>query len=164
MQEILNEISLSLFYIVIIAILIENLVNEKYKKYIDVFLGLTVSMVLVAPIIEKTDYLKFEFEKSLQRIENEFNQQGVYSSEIYRQALIQEYKSRLKDDIEDNVKDKCGKEIHIVEINIYENMDSPDFGKAYEVIIEGEYDNKVVEIISNKYRVRKDKIYFQKLR
>ncbi|ADQ07450.1 Sporulation stage III protein AF [Caldicellulosiruptor hydrothermalis 108] len=164
MQEILNEIALSLFYIVIIAILIENLVNESYRKYINIFLGLTVSMVLIAPIVENSDFLKFEFHKSLQRIESEFNQQGIYSQDIYREALVQEYKSKLKDDIEDNVRDICGKEIQIVEMHIYENMDSPDFGKVDEIKIEGEYDGKVVEIISNKYHVRKDKIYFQKLR
>lgn len=164
MQEILNEIALSLFYIVIIAILIENLVNESYRKYINVFLGLTVSMVLIAPIVENSDFLKFEFQKSLQRIESEFNQQGIYSQDIYRQALVQEYKSKLKDEIEDNVRDICGKKIQIVEMHIYENMDSPDFGKIYEIKIEGEYDGKVVEMISNKYHVRKDKIYFQKLR
>jgi stage III sporulation protein AF len=164
MQEVLNEIGLSLFYIVIIAILIENLVNERYRKYINVFLGLIVSMVLIAPIVQKSDFLKFEFQKSLQRIESEFNQQGIYSQDIYREALVQEYKSKLQDEIKDDVSSTCEKEIQIVEMNIYENMDSPDFGKINEIKIEGEYDGKVVEIISNKYHVRKDKIYFQKLR
>lgn len=39
-------------------------------------------------------------------------------------------------------------------------MDLFDFGKVYEIKIEGEYDGKVVEIILNKYYVCKDKIYF----
>jgi len=164
MQEILNEVALSLFYIVIIAIFIENLVNENYRKYINVFLGLTVSMVLIAPISENSEFLKSEFQKSLQRIESEFNQQGIYSQDIYRQALVQEYKSKLKDDIEDNVRDICGKEVQVVNISIYEDIDSHDFGRLKEIKIEGEYDRKVVEIISNKYHVRKDRIYFQKLR
>lgn len=78
MQEIFNEIVFFLFYIVIIVILIENLVNESYRKYINVFLGLIVSMVLIVFIVENFDFLKFEFQKSFQRIESEFNQQGIY--------------------------------------------------------------------------------------
>jgi len=164
MQEILNEVALSLFYIVIIAIFIENLVNENYRKYINVFLGLTASMVLITPILENSEVLKFEFQKNLKKIESEFNQQGVYSQDIYRQALVQEYKNKLKDDIEDNVREICGKEIQVVNMSIYEDIDSHDFGRLKEIKIEGEYDRKVVGIISNKYHVPKDRIYFQKLR
>lgn len=164
MPDFISQIITNLFYIVIVILIFEVLVPEGYRKYVEIFLGICIVLIILTPLIDSSRNLRFQYAESINKFENEFKEKEIYSEDIYRQSLIAEYKDKLKEDIKKKIKSETGIDIEIVAIKICEDFNTPHFGKIEDIKIKGGYDKKIVDILKNQYSVDRDKIKFEEVR
>jgi len=163
-QDFINQTVTNLFYIVIVILIIEVLIPENYRRYIDIFLGICIVLIIFTPILEKSENLKFQFMESINKLEDEMKEKKIYSEDLYKQSLVDEYKDRLKEDIKKKIEAETGMDVEIVLLKICEDLNMPKFGRVEKIKIKGDYNEKIVNILKNQYGMSKDKIEFEEVK
>lgn len=163
-QDFISQMVANLFYIVIVILILEVLIPESYRKYIEIFLGICIVLIILTPILERSGNLKLQYMESINKLEGEFKERKIYSEDLYKQSLVDEYKDRLKEDIKKKIKAEIGMDVEIVLLKICEDLNMPQFGRIEKIKIKGDYNEKIVNILKNQYGMSKDKIEFEEVK
>jgi len=163
-QDFVSQTVANLFYIVIVVLIVEVLIPENYRKYIEVFLGICIVLLILTPILEMSGNLKLQYIENINKLENEFKEKKIYSEDLYKQSLVDEYKDRLKEDIKKKIEAETGMNVEIALLKISEDLNQPQFGKIEKIKIKGDYNEKIVDILKNQYGISKDKIEFEEVK
>lgn len=163
-QDYIIQIISNLFFIVVIMLIVDILVPDDYKHYIEIFMGICIVLMLISPILDISNDLKLQYFKKLNETETGFISSNIYSKEMYKDSLIKEYKEKLESDIKNNISFKTGKQVEIVSLQIYDNLDLKNFGQIKNIVIKGEYDAKIANILKNEYETDKQNIVFEEVK
>jgi len=151
------------FFVVILSMFIGIIIPEDYKKYINVYIGICILIILLNPFLELNKNLKIDFFKQIYMVENDIAKNSSNNVDMYRKMVIEEYKSKLINQIKENIKNNIGLDIQIEDVVINENIDSKDFGKIIKIIIQGKHNEEICRFLNEKYMVEKSMVIFKEV-
>lgn len=143
---------------------LDLLTPQDYKKYINLFLGLCITLTLLSPVIDISKNFKNDLTKEILSFSKKFDNKNSIDSHSYAKNIINELKKRIVEDIKVKVKNKYGKDIVIEDIEINEDIKSNQFGKIISITINQKFSKELVEYLSTEYLIESKSIFFKEVK
>ena len=177
-MEYLIEIVKKLAVFYVLSTFLMNMVNdEKYKKYISMFVGIVIIIILIRPVgrllsLDIKFCNLFDYNQTIQ-MSNELKNEIVLADEKMKEELLAEFNEKVKSDIDEYIR-KYNVKLSDIKIEINSDGEiismflyiSKSFQTPSVDIILEEYnpskDLVVIEIkkyISEVYKINKNNIY-----
>lgn len=187
MEVVLSWVRTLVIYLILIAVILNIIPSDQYRKYVRLFLGLILTILIARPLLGlfREDSLLNGYLEYYQIITNK--ESGIPEleqvEEQQRSAIIEAWKTQIREDLEVSANEK-GWHITEMEINLsdeetakitqiqigFQKQEDEDFIVAPVVITKGgSIDKKKKEIqqwkteIAKKYQVDETQISIQEL-
>ncbi|BCN30396.1 hypothetical protein bsdtb5_16910 [Anaeromicropila herbilytica] len=132
-------------YIILLNIVMNLLGKSSYKKYIGVFTGMILVLIVVAPIIKvikASNTLDYYFESNnLALNANDVSNEMIQMEGKQKETIYKQYKAKIANQISQIV-EKQGLHTKSIDVEIYEDKKSDDFGKIKSIQVVASHTNK----------------------
>lgn len=147
------------FYMILITAVMNVIPNKNYKKYINLFTGIVMIILVISPISTilganarlDTNFIKNIYNQEIKNIKLDTYQISDTSSS----NLLEEYKNKISEQVEEIV-NKEGYFVVDSKVVMEEDRDSEDYGtlKGIQVVLSNE-EKKNQKIVVNKIEIGK---------
>lgn len=159
MSEILSWIKSIAFYLILITVILNILPNNNYKKYVKVFTGMILVILVISPfskllnLDDKFDYF-FESKQFSQEL-NEMRVSLVHAEEGSYDAMLSKYEDYIKDQLSSIVEQE-GLYLNDVNIVFDETEDGEEMTvKSLDLIVSSQKKENA-SIVIEKIRIQTD--------
>lgn len=126
------------YYLILITVITNLLPNKKYEKYIKLFAGMVLILLVLKPLtgsLRLEDKITYYFESISFQNEAEDLKKEILGMEDYRLSqIISQYESAVAQDLEQMTRD-AGFHPKDTRVSIERNQESPSFGSVTGIIM-----------------------------
>ncbi|MDO5293102.1 MAG: stage III sporulation protein AF [bacterium] len=133
MEYIYQAVKNIIIFMLLITVLSNLLGQSSYKKYINIFVGLVLIIIVVTPIlklINSNQKVDQYFNKNLYKLNaSDMTEQLNGADDSYKKIVLKEYKETIKNQIEDELKSH-NLSLKQVDIVINEDIEAEECGQV----------------------------------
>lgn len=153
MEMIYSWVKNIVIYIILITVVMNLLGKSSYKKYIGIFTGMILVMLVVSPLIKFfniENIMDYYFESNNLNVEaNDVSNQMIEKEKEQNDAILKEYKQKLADQINNILSNKKIYPLSI-QVEIEEDKKSSDFGLIKYIQIVASHSKEESEDVNEK--------------
>lgn len=162
MEVLYSWIKSIVFYLILITAVINVLPDNGYKKYVKLFTGMMLVVLLISPLaklLNFEDTLNFQYDSELYKQELTRLQNGnKYLETAQTSQLVAAYESEIKQNVKQIVANE-GLYPSTIDIRMNEDPDSEAFGTVEEINILASYQEKSSSVHIDPIEIGKERDY-----
>lgn len=138
MDYIYQAVKSIVIFLLLVTVLSNLLGQSSYKKYINIFVGLVLIIIVLTPIlniINSTDKVDQYFNQNMYKFNaQDMSEQLASADDSYKKIILKEYKESIEKQIQSEL-DSHKLTMEKVDITINEEVDSQDCGKILSLAV-----------------------------
>ena len=139
MGEIYSAVKNLIFFLLLVTVFMNLLGKSSFRKYINIFVGLIIILIVIKPVLSWTDNLdKVDHYYDLNAYQSDakdISAEIVGAEAGYQKQVVSSYKSAIKKQIETQIKN-YGLTIDKLAVTIEEDLKSEECGQIKKIVLE----------------------------